>query len=48
MVCRSGPKGPVTVGGFRYLSDAHAKGAIELPFDVPDENPFKREAKPVT
>ena len=37
----------MTVGGFRYLADAHAKGAIELPFDVPDENPFKREAKPI-
>ncbi|MEM9139958.1 MAG: 2-oxoglutarate and iron-dependent oxygenase domain-containing protein [Pseudomonadota bacterium] len=36
----------MTVGGFRYLQDAYDKGALKLDYDVPDENPFKREAKP--
>jgi len=35
----------MTVGGFRYLSDAHAKGEIPLNFEIPEENPFKRVAK---
>lgn len=37
----------MTVKAFRYMADAHAKGVIALDFEVPDENPFKREAKPV-
>ncbi|MEM6680318.1 MAG: 2OG-Fe(II) oxygenase family protein, partial [Pseudomonadota bacterium] len=35
----------MTVGGFRYLADAHEKGALKLDFEIPEANPFKREAK---
>ena len=34
----------MTVKGFRYLNDAHAKGDLVLDYDVPEENPFKRVA----
>lgn len=37
----------MTVGAFRYLTDAKEKGALTLDYDVPEENPFKREAKPI-
>jgi isopenicillin N synthase-like dioxygenase len=35
----------MSVNAFRYMADARAKGEFSLDFDVPDENPFKREAK---
>ncbi len=35
----------MTVRGFRYLADGHAKGEIPLDYEVPEVNPFKREAK---
>lgn len=35
----------MTVGGFRYMHDAVAKGVFTPDYDIPDENPFKREAK---
>lgn len=34
-----------SVGAFRYMSDAVKKGHINLGFEIPEENPFKREAK---
>ena len=37
----------MTVNAFRYLADAHEKGALTLDYDVPKDNPFKREAKPI-
>ena len=37
----------MTVGAFRYLHDGVRTGTIELDYEVPDENPFKREAKPI-
>ncbi len=37
----------MTIGGFRYMSDAHARGELVPDFEVPDDNPFKREAKPI-
>jgi isopenicillin N synthase-like dioxygenase len=35
----------MTVNAFRYMADAREKGEITLDFEVPEENPFKREAK---
>lgn len=35
----------MSVGGFRYLSDARDKGDLVLDYEVPEENPFKRVAK---
>ncbi|MEM9855620.1 MAG: 2-oxoglutarate and iron-dependent oxygenase domain-containing protein [Pseudomonadota bacterium] len=35
----------MTVNAFRYIADARDKGVFSLAFDVPDENPFAREAK---
>ncbi|MEM7527127.1 MAG: 2-oxoglutarate and iron-dependent oxygenase domain-containing protein [Pseudomonadota bacterium] len=35
----------MTVSGFRYLWDAHERGALPLDFEIPSDNPFKREAK---
>jgi isopenicillin N synthase-like dioxygenase len=35
----------MTVSAFRYMADAHAKGAFALDFEVPEENPFKRDAR---
>jgi isopenicillin N synthase-like dioxygenase len=37
----------MTVKAFRYMADAHDKGVFRLDFQIPEENPFKREAKPV-
>ena len=37
----------MTVGAFRYMADAHARGLVDLEVEVPEENPFKREARPV-
>lgn len=37
----------MTIGGFRYMADAREKGELVPEFEVPDENPFKREAKPI-
>ncbi|WP_299962954.1 2-oxoglutarate and iron-dependent oxygenase domain-containing protein [uncultured Roseobacter sp.] len=36
----------MSVNAFRYMADAREKGALTLDYDVPEENPFKREAKP--
>jgi isopenicillin N synthase-like dioxygenase len=38
----------MTVGGFRYLQDAVKKGEVELDYEIPERNPFKREAKEIT
>ncbi|MCV3271880.1 isopenicillin N synthase family dioxygenase [Roseobacter sinensis] len=35
----------MSVNAFRYMADARAKGDLVLDFEVPEENPFKREAK---
>ena len=35
----------MSVGGFRYLNEMHKKGLLPLDYEIPDENPFKREAK---
>lgn len=35
----------MTVQAFRYMAEAHAKGAFALDFEIPRENPFKREAR---
>ncbi|MBS0124510.1 isopenicillin N synthase family dioxygenase [Thetidibacter halocola] len=35
----------MSVNAFRYMADAREKGELVLDFDVPEENPFKREAK---
>lgn len=35
----------MSVNAFRYMADARDKGALVLDFDVPDENPFKRDAR---
>ena len=37
----------MTVNAFRYLQDARAKGVIRLDYAVPEENPFKREAREI-
>ncbi|MEM1383169.1 MAG: 2-oxoglutarate and iron-dependent oxygenase domain-containing protein [Pseudomonadota bacterium] len=37
----------MTVRGFRYLAEAHAKGALPLDFEIPDDNPFRRPAKTI-
>ncbi|MEM6622321.1 MAG: 2-oxoglutarate and iron-dependent oxygenase domain-containing protein [Pseudomonadota bacterium] len=37
----------MTIGGFRYLQDAVNCGVFTPDYEVPDENPFKREAKPL-
>ncbi|MEO1548998.1 MAG: 2-oxoglutarate and iron-dependent oxygenase domain-containing protein [Pseudomonadota bacterium] len=36
----------MSVNAFRYMAEARAKGVFVPDYDVPDENPFKREAKP--
>ena len=36
----------MSVNAFRYMAEARASGELTLDFEVPDENPFKREAKP--
>lgn len=35
----------MTINAFRYMADAQAKGVLVPDFAVPEENPFKREAK---
>jgi len=35
----------MTVGGFRYMHEARKAGVFTPDYEVPDENPFKREAK---
>lgn len=35
----------MSTGAFRYMDDAHKKGEFDIGVDVPEENPFKREAK---
>jgi isopenicillin N synthase-like dioxygenase len=37
----------MSINAFRYMADAQSKGALVAEYEVPDENPFKREAKPV-
>ena len=37
----------MTIGGFRYLADAKEKGVLVPEYEVPAENPFKREARPI-
>lgn len=36
----------MTVNAFRYMADARAKGVFSTDYEVPDENPFKRDARP--
>ena len=36
----------MSVNAFRYMADARAKGELVPDYDVPEDNPFKREAKP--
>jgi hypothetical protein len=35
----------MTVKAFRYMADARDKGALVPDYAVPEENPFKREAR---
>ncbi|MFK7762079.1 MAG: isopenicillin N synthase family dioxygenase [Roseobacter sp.] len=35
----------MSVNAFRYMADARAKGDLVIDYEVPEENPFKREAK---
>ena len=35
----------MSVNAFRYMADAYAKGELVPDYDIPEENPFKREAK---
>lgn len=35
----------MTVNAFRYMADARAKGEFSTDYEVPEENPFKREAR---
>ena len=37
----------MTVKTFRYMADAYDKGELVPDYDVPEENPFKREAKEI-
>ncbi len=37
----------MSVNAFRYMAEARDKGEMVLEFDVPEENPFKREAKEI-
>ncbi|MEM9552343.1 MAG: 2-oxoglutarate and iron-dependent oxygenase domain-containing protein [Pseudomonadota bacterium] len=36
----------MSVNAFRYMADAREKGEMVLDYEVPEENPFKRVAKP--
>lgn len=36
----------MSVNAFRYMADAYAKGQLVPDYDIPEDNPFKREAKP--
>lgn len=35
----------MSIKAFRYMADAHAKGALVPDYEVPEDNPFKREAR---
>ncbi len=35
----------MTVNAFRYMADAKEKGAPVPEYEVPEENPFKRDAR---
>ncbi|QHQ36943.1 isopenicillin N synthase family dioxygenase [Algicella marina] len=35
----------MSISAFRYMADAKAKGELVPDYEVPEENPFKREAK---
>lgn len=37
----------MSVNAFRYMADARANGELTLDFDVPENNPFRRAAKPI-
>lgn len=37
----------MTVHGFRYLYETYAKGEMNLDFEIPDVNPFKRASKKI-
>lgn len=37
----------MSVNAFRYMADARAKGELTLDYEVPENNPFKRVAKPL-
>jgi isopenicillin N synthase-like dioxygenase len=37
----------MSVNAFRYMADAYANGDLVPDYDVPEENPFKREAKEI-
>lgn len=38
----------MSVNAFRYMADARKKGELVPDYEVPEDNPFKREAKVVT
>ena len=38
----------MSIGGFRYMQEAQAAGDLVPDYEVPDENPFKRDAKAPT
>ena len=35
----------MSIETFRYMAEARAQGVFTPDYDIPDENPFKREAK---
>ena len=35
----------MSVNAFRYMADARAQGVFTPDYEVPEENPFKREAR---
>jgi hypothetical protein len=35
----------MSINAFRYMAEAKAKGELVPDYEVPEENPFKREAK---
>jgi isopenicillin N synthase-like dioxygenase len=37
----------MSANGFRYIRDGVDRGTINLGYEIPEENPFKREAKPI-
>lgn len=36
----------MSIKAFRYMAEAHEKGDLVIDYDIPDQNPFKRVAKP--
>ena len=36
----------MTIPSFRYMADAQDRGELVPDYEVPEENPFKRVAKP--